>query len=292
MRRSAVSRARSGRCHWRPDPRQAGADFLGRDYRQRLRVARRIWIVTMMALILCIGGAPEASSRPHPAGHPSAVEGTASWYGWHQHGRRMANGQAFHALGSAAASSHLPLGSRVKVTNLVNHRVAWVTIKDREPATRGRVVDVSLGTARALGMEKQGLTKVRLEVAREPTTRQVRGPDLGTPKRRADHTVPGTHPAAMGRHGRGSADRKDHNRAQIGLGTRQHGWADPGIRRLRTQPAICRHPGVTKPSETRVPVNRTTTSTRRNNLVPCFWFVRSARPAYLSAVDNEPGIIQ
>jgi rare lipoprotein A len=199
MRRFAVSRALGSRCHRRPDRWQAELEFLGGDYHQRLRAVRRVWIVTMMALVLSIGGASEAHSRPHPAGHPSAVEGTASWYGWRQHGRRMANGQSFHALCSAAASSHLPLGSRVKVTNLANHRVAWVTIKDREPATRGRVVDVSLGTARALGMEKQGLTKVRLEVAKQHVTRRVRGPDLGTPKRRADRTVPGTHRAAVGR---------------------------------------------------------------------------------------------
>jgi rare lipoprotein A len=98
----------------------------------------------------------------------------------------MANGQSYHALGAAAAVAHLPLGSRAKVTNLANHRVAWVTIKDHEPATRGRVVDVSLGTARALGMEKQGLAKVRLEVAKQHATRRVRGPDLGTPKRHAE----------------------------------------------------------------------------------------------------------
>jgi rare lipoprotein A len=154
----------------------------------------RVWIVTAALMVsVTMGAVAEAKSR-HSASHPSTIVGTASWYGWRQHGRRMANGQPFHALGSAAASSYLPLGSHVKVTNLVNHRVAWVTIQDREPATRGRVVDLSLVTARALGMEKQGLAKVRLEVVKEHASRRVRGPDQEASRRRASHDTVGRQP--------------------------------------------------------------------------------------------------
>jgi rare lipoprotein A len=109
-------------------------------------------------------------------------------------GRRMADGQPFHALSSAAASPVLPLGSRVKVANLANHRTAWVTIQDREPAHRGRVVDVSLGTARALGMEEQGLTKVRLEVSKDHAAGG--GHARAAPRRRADHAARSSHGAA------------------------------------------------------------------------------------------------
>jgi rare lipoprotein A len=45
-------------------------------------------------------------------------KGVASFYGWRHHGRRMANGRRFNALGSSAASRTLPLGCRVRVTNL------------------------------------------------------------------------------------------------------------------------------------------------------------------------------
>jgi rare lipoprotein A (peptidoglycan hydrolase) len=167
---------------------------------------RHAWIVMTIALVVSLNmsAAAEARARPHPVGHPSSVEGTASWYGWRQHGRPMADGQPFHALSSAAASPVLPLGSRVKVTNLTNHRAAWVTIQDREPATRGRVVDVSLGTARALGMENQGLTKVRLEVSKERAA--GRGYALGASRRRADHVSRGSHGAATDHRGRGDTD--------------------------------------------------------------------------------------
>jgi peptidoglycan lytic transglycosylase len=114
-------------------------------------------VVRLLAAALWIS-AGTAHARPRT--------GVASWYGWHQNGRRMANGHWFHALGTSAASMTLPLGTRVKVTNLHNHRSAWVTIDDRGPAVRGRLIDLSLGTARCLGMEKQGLAHVRVSPVR------------------------------------------------------------------------------------------------------------------------------
>ena len=74
-------------------------------------------VMAVLVVGLATGAATEAKSR-HPVGHAAAVVGTASWYGWRLQGRRMADGQPFHALSSAAASPVLPLGSRVKVTNL------------------------------------------------------------------------------------------------------------------------------------------------------------------------------
>jgi rare lipoprotein A len=195
-----------------------------------LRAIRRVLIVMATALLISatMGAATEARARHRHAGHSSTVVGTASWYGWRQHGRRMADGQTFHALGSAAASPRLPLGSLVKVTNLANHRVAWVTIQDREPAKRGRVVDVSLGTARALGMEKQGLTQVRLEVSKEHAARGERiraAPGLG-----ADHVAHLSH--RTGRPGR----QPLFDAPRVG-----HSWDNRSAER-RTSGSSVRHP--------------------------------------------------
>jgi rare lipoprotein A (peptidoglycan hydrolase) len=186
---SSLTGAPDGRFHSRCGPLQPTSGYLGGN--RAHPTTRWVRILVIMGLALTSGAAAEARSSPHPAAHPSKMQGTASWYGWRQHGHRMANGQLFHALGTAAASPVLPLGSRVKVTNLSNRRAAWVTIQDREPATRGRVVDVSLGTARALGMEKKGLTKVRLEVSKE-------------------HAAGGGHArAAPRRHARGTVSLRD-----------------------------------------------------------------------------------
>jgi len=89
-----------------------------------------------------------------------ARTGIASWYGWRENGRLMANGHRFHALGATAASWRFPFGTRVKVTNLRTRRSAWVTIEDRGPGISGRMIDLSLGTARLLGMERKGLDRV------------------------------------------------------------------------------------------------------------------------------------
>ena len=95
---------------------------------------------------------------------PVTEEGVASFYGWKLHGRRMANGRRFNALGISAASRTLPLGCRVRVTNLANGRSVELTIEDRGPYISGRIIDVSLGAAQRLGMTRQGLARVRISL--------------------------------------------------------------------------------------------------------------------------------
>ena len=88
--------------------------------------------------------------------------GPASYYADRFHGRKMANGERFDRHGSTAASKTLPLGSRVRVRNLENGRTAVVTITDRGPHRRGRVIDLSPRTATQLGMREQGVAMVEV----------------------------------------------------------------------------------------------------------------------------------
>jgi rare lipoprotein A len=66
--------------------------------------------------------------------------------------------------GLIAARRTLPFGTRVRVYNLDNGRSAVVTIVDRRPFARGRVIDVSTAVADALGMRQAGVARVRLEL--------------------------------------------------------------------------------------------------------------------------------
>lgn len=91
--------------------------------------------------------------------------GVASWYGGAFHNRRMSNGRLFDQWSSSAAHRTLPFGTVATVTNLANGRSERVTIEDRGPFVPGRLVDLSRGTARRLGMELSGLTLVLLVVA-------------------------------------------------------------------------------------------------------------------------------
>lgn len=93
-----------------------------------------------------------------------AAQGIASWYGPGFHGRRTASGETFNQNALTAAHRSLPFGTQVKVTNLNNGRSVVVRINDRGPFTRGRIVDLSSGAARAIGLKSSGVAPVRLQV--------------------------------------------------------------------------------------------------------------------------------
>jgi rare lipoprotein A len=89
------------------------------------------------------------------------LTGSASWY---QHGARTANGESFNPDGMTAAHRSLPFGTQLKVTNLRNGKTVKVRVNDRGPFTGGRILDVSRGAARHLGMISSGTAKVKIEV--------------------------------------------------------------------------------------------------------------------------------
>jgi rare lipoprotein A len=93
-------------------------------------------------------------------------EGQASYYGRELAGNRTSSGERFNPMALTAAHRTLPLGSLVRVTNLANGRSVIVRVNDRGPFVRSRLIDVSLGAAREIGMVAQGRAQVRLEVVR------------------------------------------------------------------------------------------------------------------------------
>jgi rare lipoprotein A len=84
-------------------------------------------------------------------GSAHAESGVASHYSTRELGTRTASGRSLHDGALTAAHRTLPFGSRVRVTNHANGRSVVVTITDRGPFTRGRVIDLSAAGARALG---------------------------------------------------------------------------------------------------------------------------------------------
>ena len=91
------------------------------------------------------------------------AEGIASWYGPDFHGRLTANGEVFDMHAISAAHPTMPLPSYARVTNLDNGRSIIVRINDRGPYVRNRIVDLSIGTAKALNFYGHGLARVRVE---------------------------------------------------------------------------------------------------------------------------------
>jgi rare lipoprotein A len=90
--------------------------------------------------------------------------GTASVYARRFSGRKMADGTPMDPRDDNAASKTLPLGTEAKVTNLETGRSANVTIQDRGPYVKGRIVDLSPATAEQIGITpKEGIAKVEVK---------------------------------------------------------------------------------------------------------------------------------
>lgn len=93
-----------------------------------------------------------------------STRGEASYYAGFHHGKKTASGERFNMHSLTAAHRTLPLGSKIKVTNLNNGKEVVVRVNDRGPYARGRVLDVSLGAAKKLDMIKTGTTKVSIQI--------------------------------------------------------------------------------------------------------------------------------
>jgi len=107
--------------------------------------------------------APAPPSRPalDHSGHKRV--GKASFYARKFFGRKMADGTPMHPDADNAASKTLPLGTTAVVTNLETGQSAVVTIRDRGPYVKGRIVDLSPATAEQIGLARdQGVAKVEV----------------------------------------------------------------------------------------------------------------------------------
>ena len=151
----------------------------------------RTALVLFAATVLAGGSATEASARSHrhhghhhfhhlahtsgdtsafrnanaaidpTSGSVRTFSGMASYYG-NEAGSKTASGQRFNQNAMTAAHRTLPFGTKLKVTH--GDRSVVVTINDRGPFIRGRVLDLSTGAARAIGLTNAGVGRVVAEV--------------------------------------------------------------------------------------------------------------------------------
>lgn len=131
------------------------------------RTVRRLPAIVCMLIGAIVQGC--ASSLPpgdrfpgYPIGY--VERGVASWYGPGFHGNKTANGERYDMHKLTAAHRTLPLGSVAVVRSLTSGRHVTVRINDRGPFSRGRVLDLSLAGAQALGMTRNGTDQVELRV--------------------------------------------------------------------------------------------------------------------------------
>lgn len=126
----------------------------------------------------CASQISQADSKPATPAVPappeswdirSVEQGKASWYSIRTNrGTKTASGQQLCDRGATAAHKTLPMGTKVRVINLANGKSEIVTINDRGPFIRGRVIDVTVGVAERLGFVSRGVVPVKVEVLKKP----------------------------------------------------------------------------------------------------------------------------
>ncbi len=93
--------------------------------------------------------------------------GVASYYADMFEGRLTANGEIYSHNGMTCAHKTLPFGTLLKVTNLSNDKSVIVTVNDRGPFIKGRVVDLTKSAARKIDMIHRGIVNVKVEIIDE-----------------------------------------------------------------------------------------------------------------------------
>jgi len=94
--------------------------------------------------------------------------GLATWYTAPYKGRKAANGQIFDDRALTAAHRTLPMGSLIVVTNLQTGQSSAMRITDRGPFVEGRIIDLTIASAKATGVYRAGLVRVRVDVYKTP----------------------------------------------------------------------------------------------------------------------------
>lgn len=139
---------------------------------------------------------PESAYVPQGAAIPPHME-VASWYGPGFQGHPTSTGERYNQYGMTAASTTLPLGSRVRVTNPQNGRSVEVRINDRGPYVHGRTIDLSRGAAQRIGMTGVAPVVVASPTA-TPTTASVMPATYSAPSRtRSRYRAPAVHRLAL-----------------------------------------------------------------------------------------------
>ena len=112
----------------------------------------------LLVLVLLLSGMVSAALAA------AVTEGRASFYADSLDGNLTASGKPYDKSALTAAHKTLPFGSRLKVTNLANDKSVLVTVNDRGPYAKDRVIDLSRAAAEQLDMITAGVATVRIEL--------------------------------------------------------------------------------------------------------------------------------
>jgi rare lipoprotein A (peptidoglycan hydrolase) len=167
----------------------------------------QIALAAFAILILsALAGCSAQSASTAPTWSPSISQSAyvrphmevASWYGPGFQGHPTSTGERYNQYGLTAASTTLPLGTHVRVTNPENGRSVEVRINDRGPYVHGRTIDLSRGAAERIGITGAGVAPVQVaSPTATPTTASVMPVTYAAPTRTARWRAPREHRVAL-----------------------------------------------------------------------------------------------
>jgi rare lipoprotein A len=124
--------------------------------------ARKAWLESQSTGLAAPAASRKAKPKTPHMRPVKLINTRATWYGPGFHGHRTASGERFDRNAMTLASRHLPMGTRVRVVNLMTGKSAVARVNDRGPFRGGYTADLSQGLAHKIGMGSSG--PVRLEV--------------------------------------------------------------------------------------------------------------------------------
>lgn len=118
----------------------------------------------ILCVLLCDAVVNSSLFTFHASTYAQGIQkGIASYYSKKATGRMTSNGERLHHDSLTCAHRTFPFGTLLKVTNPANDRVVVVRVTDRGPFGRGRIIDLSWGAAKELGILAQGIASVIVE---------------------------------------------------------------------------------------------------------------------------------
>lgn len=112
---------------------------------------------------------------PLPTADGYVESGIASWYGRDFHGRPTSNGETYNMHNITAAHKLLPMHTMLLVQNEENGRKIVVRVNDRGPFVQGRIIDLSYGAAKELGLVNSGVARVTITALGEVQNKDNQG---------------------------------------------------------------------------------------------------------------------
>ena len=145
-----------------------------KNYKRNQRIALLAFAsFSLLASCVSFANAPKTAAED-PYLVKSTQQGKASWYSVKtNYGTETASGERFSNNAATAAHKTLPMGTIVRVTNLNNNKSEVVKINDRGPYIKGRIIDVSIGTAKKLGFVERGVVPIKVEVIEKKKDQSV-----------------------------------------------------------------------------------------------------------------------